>query len=131
MWKERSRQYQLPKAVEPIVDKQIQEWLESGSIVPSKAEAKWNSALMVAFRNKQQLLHQKALTRNETSSTGHKPKSFEPPKPRVCMDLRHINNILDLDSMTKDLPIPRIQEIYEKVKGFKYASTLDLCSANQ
>ena len=47
------------------------------------------------------------------------------------MDLRHINNVLDLYSITKDLPIPRIQEIYEKVKGFKYASTLDLRSAYQ
>ena len=119
------RQYTLPRAVEPLVDKKVQEWYDNGCIDDSTADATWNSSLMVAFRNKPPPA---AAGGPRTQEERVPPR---PAKPRIVLDFRHINAHLLLDSITQELPVPRIQEIYEKIRGFKFATTLDLRAAYQ
>jgi hypothetical protein len=47
------RQYPIPHSLRPVLDKQIKEWLETGTIVKSKVNTSFNSPLLlVPKRNK-------------------------------------------------------------------------------
>ena len=60
----------------------------------------------------------------------------EPPCRRMCIDFRKLNDlqpkVCHADSQTGGnislVPLPKINEIYGRLKGAKYFTTLDLCS---
>ena len=62
-----------------------------------------------------------------------KSQPGEPPKKRLCIDFRKINN-LQQTVITKGkskgclslVPLPKIDEMYAKLKGAKFFSTIDL-----
>ena len=58
-----------------------------------------------------------------------------PPKRRMCVDFRRLNSKLAKVQNTSGgkgcislVPLPKIDELYAKLKGHKYFSTLDLRS---
>ena len=59
----------------------------------------------------------------------------EPPQRRMCVDFRRLNGKLpEVENMTGGkgcislVPLPKIDELYAKLQGYKVFSTLDLCS---
>ena len=59
----------------------------------------------------------------------------EPPQRRMCVDFRRLNGKLpEVENMTGGkgcislVPLPKIDELYAKLQGYKYFSTLDLRS---
>ena len=64
------------------------------------------------------------------------PKKFqlgEPPKRRLCIDFRKINNLQQTvitEGKSKGclslVPLPKIDEMYARLKGAKFFSTIDL-----
>ncbi|KAG1227987.1 hypothetical protein G6F68_007714 [Rhizopus microsporus] len=88
-----------------VAQDQIDEWLENGVIKRAPAKTEWNSALTVVKK-----------TNAKGVITGY----------RVCHDPRHINALLKpIDRM----PLPKISEIFEELKGASVYSTLVLKSA--
>ena len=64
-----------------------------------------------------------------------KSKPGEPPKRRLCVDFRRLNGRLpEVENMTGGkgcislVPLPKIDEIYARLQGYKIFSTLDLRS---
>ena len=64
-----------------------------------------------------------------------KSKPGEPPKRRMCVDFRRLNGRLpEVDNMTGGkgcislVPLPKIDELYARLQGYKIFSTLDLRS---
>ncbi|KAG2191771.1 hypothetical protein INT47_012821 [Mucor saturninus] len=99
------RQYPIPHALRPTLDKQVKEWLETGTIVKSKTNTSFNSPmLLVPKRN----------------------KAGEIVSHRVCLDVRLLNQILP---PTFNYPIPKIQTIFQNLSGKKFFTTLDLSNA--
>ncbi|KAG1168619.1 hypothetical protein G6F70_009027 [Rhizopus microsporus] len=99
------RPYPVALKYHKIVQDQIDEWLENGVIKRAPANTEWNSALTVVKKNNA-----------KGEITGY----------RVCHDPRHINALLkSIDRM----PLPKISEIFEELKGASVYSTLDLKSA--
>jgi hypothetical protein len=41
------RQYPIPHALRPVLDKQIEEWLKTGTIIKSKVNTPFNSPLLL------------------------------------------------------------------------------------
>jgi hypothetical protein len=95
------RQYPIPRALQPAVTDQVKKWLASHRIREATPSTQWNLPLTVAPK--------KDLLGNKTAV-------------RVCVDTRAINAILPDDNY----PIPRISDLFEKLRGFKVASSLDL-----
>lgn len=95
------RQYPIPRALQPAVTDQVMKWLASHRIREAVPSTQWNLPLTVAPK--------KDLLGNKTAV-------------RVCVDTRAINAILPDDNY----PIPRISDLFEKLRGFKVASSLDL-----
>ena len=95
------RQYPIPRALQPAVTDQVMKWLASHRIREATPSTQWNLPLTVAPK--------KDLLGNKTAV-------------RVCVDTRAINAILPDDNY----PIPRISDLFEKLRGFKVASSLDL-----
>ena len=59
----------------------------------------------------------------------------EPPQRRMCVDFRKLNNTQpEVQNMNGGkgcislVPLPKIDELYAKLQGYKIFSTLDLCS---
>ena len=59
----------------------------------------------------------------------------EPPKRRMCVDFRRLNGkLLEVEKMTGGkgcislVPLPKIDELYARLQGYKIFSTLDLRS---
>ena len=64
-----------------------------------------------------------------------KSKPGEPPKRRMCVDFRRLNGRLpEVEKMTGGkgcislVPLPKIDELYARLQGYKIFSTLDLRS---
>ena len=64
-----------------------------------------------------------------------KSQPGEPPKKRLCIDFRKINNLQQTvitEGKSKGclslIPLPKIDEMYAKLKGVKFFSTIDLRS---
>ena len=64
-----------------------------------------------------------------------KSKPGEPPKRRMCVDFRRLNGRLpEVENMTGGkgcislVPLPKIDELYARLQGYKILSTLDLRS---
>ena len=64
-----------------------------------------------------------------------KSQHGEPPKKRLCIDFRKINNLQQAvitEGKSKGclslVPLPKIDEMYAKLKGAKFFSTIDLRS---
>lgn len=100
------RQYSLPKKYVKFVDCTIKEWLASGVISRAPVNCRYNNPLTTAPKKKLD-------------------GTIDPDKRRVCLDPRYINAKLPDDNFT----IPLVADIFEKIKGCKIFSTLDLKSA--
>ena len=94
-------QYPVPQTLEPVVTAKVEDWINSRVIVRAPHNSDWNSPLLVV-RKRDHL-------GNWT-------------KHRVCIDPRAINNLLP-DS---NLAVPRISDLFNKLRGFHIASSLDL-----
>ncbi|EIE87751.1 hypothetical protein RO3G_12462 [Rhizopus delemar RA 99-880] len=99
------RQYPIPHALRPVLDKQIEEWLKTGTIIKSKVNTSFNSPLLLVPK------------RN---------KAGEIINHRVCLDVRLLNNILP---PTFNYPVPLIRDIFDNLSGKKVFSTIDLSNA--
>ena len=95
------RQYPIAQAFHQAVTEQIDKWLRTNRIRKAHSSTQWNLPLTVA--PKKDLLGQKTAV-------------------RVCLDPRAINSILPDDNY----PIPRISDLFDKLRGFILASSLDL-----
>ncbi|EIE79091.1 hypothetical protein RO3G_03796 [Rhizopus delemar RA 99-880] len=99
------RQYPIPHALRPFLDKQIEEWLKTGTIIKSKVNTSFNSPLLLVPK------------RN---------KAGEIVNHRVCLDVRLLNNILP---PTFNYPVPLIRDIFDNLSGKKVFSTIGLSNA--
>ena len=99
------RQYPIPHSLRPVLDKQIKEWLETGTIVKSKVNTSFNSPLLLVPK------------RN---------KAGEIVNHRVCLDVRLLNKILP---PTYNYPVPLVRDIFDNLAGKKVFTTLDLSNA--
>lgn len=99
------RQYPIPHALKPVLDKQIKEWLETGTIVKSKTNTSFNSPLLLVPK------------RNKLGDiVDH----------RVCLDVRLLNQILP---PAFSYPIPKVQTIFNNLSGKKYFTVIDASQA--
>lgn len=94
-------QYSVSHSMRPIVDKQVQQWLDEGIITFSLPGCTWNSALLVVKKHS---------------------ISSETPKYRVCLDPRHINEKLKDDKY----PIPLLRDLLDKAHVASIFSSIDL-----
>ncbi|MEZ0208576.1 MAG: reverse transcriptase domain-containing protein, partial [Candidatus Paceibacterota bacterium] len=99
-------QFEIPVKLQPIIDDQVEKWLALGKIEIASPANRWNSALLIV--PKQDLYGNKS-------------------DWRVCFDARAINSRLKPDTDG----IPRIKELFKRINGFNYSSSLDLVSAYQ
>ena len=99
------RQYPIPFALRPVLDKQVKEWLDTGVIVKSNVNTSFNSPLLLVPK------------RN---------KAGEIVSHRVCLDVRMLNNILP---PTFNYPVPLIRDIFDNLQNKKVFSTIDLSNA--
>ena len=94
-------QYPVAQSRKEILDKQIQDWLETDVITLAKGGSQWNSPLLIVPK---------------------KGKPDEPPKFRICIDPRHLNSKLDDDRY----PLATLRELMDLVAGATVFSSLDL-----
>jgi hypothetical protein len=99
------RQYPIPYALRPVLDKQIKEWLETGTIIRSRVNTSFNSPLLLVPK------------RN---------KDGEIVSHRACLDVRSLNQILP---PTFNFPVPLVKDIFDNLAGKKVFTTLDLSNA--
>ncbi|EIE89635.1 hypothetical protein RO3G_14346 [Rhizopus delemar RA 99-880] len=99
------RQYPIPHALRPVLDKQIKKWLETGTIIKSKINTSFNSPLLLVPK------------RN---------KAGEIVNHRVCLDVRLLNKILP---PSFNYPVPLIRDMFDNLAGKKVFTTLDLSNA--
>ena len=97
-----TKSYRLPYKLEEVVDKQIDEWLKLGIIQESTSN--FRSNLWV-------------VPKPDDRKTGEK-------RWRTCVDFRALN----LKTISEDFPIPKINELLDKVRGSKIFSKFDLSS---
>ncbi len=95
------RPFRIPHAQESIVSEQVKKWLDAGIIVRNTRISPWNSALLVAPKK---------------DSSGN-IKGW-----RVCIDPRHINQLLP----DANYPLPLIREILEDLSDAIIYSKIDL-----
>ena len=98
-------QYPVSKIAEPFVDQQVANWDRDGVTEPAPSgmdKGGWNSPLYPAFK--------------------HLPDGTKSPEPRVCADLRGINEV----SEDFDHRVPDILALFLMLQGFLFASALDL-----
>jgi hypothetical protein len=129
------RQYSIPQALMERGDEQIEDWVKQGFVESAPATSDFNTPLMCA-RTKKVVRQLKAKRKKPAKGTlfpfdpGGRHGDFHEDKQeklRWCMDFRLTNMELEDDDTTGD--IPKICDIFERLKGFKYATTLDLKSA--
>ena len=94
-------QYLVADALKPVISEQVESWSTLGVIVPASPDTPWNSPLLAAKK--------KDLYGRWT-------------KHRVCIDPRAINALLPDNS----LAVPRINELFDQLRGARYFSALDL-----
>ncbi|SAL97783.1 hypothetical protein [Absidia glauca] len=99
-------QYKIADTLKPKVAETVQKWLDQGIItpLPSTVDNRWNSPLTLAPK--------KDGAGNYTDK-------------RPCLDPRHINKYLKEDQF----PLPKIEEIFFKLKDAVVYTTLDLTNA--
>ncbi|SAL94725.1 hypothetical protein, partial, partial [Absidia glauca] len=99
-------QYNIADTLKPKVDETVKKWLDQGIItrVPSNVDNRWNSPLTLAPK---------------------KDSSGKYTDKRPCLDPRHINRYLKEDQF----PLPKISEIFVKLKDAVVYTTLDLTNA--
>ena len=107
-----SRPYTLPLKHYEWVQREI-EYLEQAGVI-TKSMSKWASPIVIVLKK---------------SAPG------EPPKRRLCVDFRKVNELQQeviTAGKTKGQisihPLPKIDEMYAKLKGAKVFSTIDLRS---
>ena len=99
------RQYPIPHALRSVLDRQIDEWLTTGTVIKSKVNTSFNSPLLLVPK------------RN---------KAGEIVNHRVCLDVRLLNKLLP---PSFNYPVPIIREIFDNLAGKKVFSTIDLSNA--
>lgn len=99
------RQYPIPHALRPVLDKQIDEWLKTGTIVKSKVNTSFNHALLLVPK---------------------RDKLGAIVSHRVVVDLRGLNNLLP---PAFNFPVPLVREIFDNLAHKKVFTTLDLSNA--
>lgn len=99
------RQYPVPHMLREVLEKQILDWLRTGTIIKSNVNTSFNSPLLLVPK------------RN---------KAGEIVSHRVCLDVRLLNNILP---PTFNYPIPLVGDIFANLSGKKVFSTIDLSNA--
>ncbi|SAM00567.1 hypothetical protein [Absidia glauca] len=99
-------QYKIADTLKPKVADTVRKWLEQKIItpLPSTVDNKWNSPLTLAPK--------------KDSAGNYTDK-------RPCLDPRHINKYLKEDQF----PLPKIEEIFFKLKDAVVYTTLDLTNA--
>ena len=102
------RQYPLPYHARPEIEKQLQEWLDTGVVVECEPSAKHNTPLL-------------AIPKRDANN------NFT--KHRIVMDLRRCNLNIDEQNI-QDFAVPNIKDIFDEVtaKG-KVFTKLDLKNA--
>jgi transposase InsO family protein len=103
------RQFQTPLLATEAMVKQVEEWLERGFLEAADPRSDFNSPLIAV--SKKDL---------EGKRTGW----------RICMDLRHINQLLVHEGFSNGR-VPRIEELLARTRGFTHASCLDMSGAYQ
>jgi hypothetical protein len=98
------RQYPIAHSLRPVLDKQIEEWLQAGTIKKCPVNTSFNSPLLLVPK------------KNGLGQT---------VDYRVCMDVRGLNKLLP----DVNFPVPLVREIFEELGGKKVFTTLDLRSA--
>jgi hypothetical protein len=98
------QQYPIPFAVHSVVDRQIDSWRDDCIICPAPPDAPDNVPLLAA--RKKDIYGQ---------WTDH----------RICLDFRGLNKLIPDDK----LALPRISELFSRLKGFRIATALDLESS--
>ena len=93
-------QYPIAHALCPVVDLQVEKWLNNGIICPATQGTCWNSSLIIIKK----LLPDGAI------------------KHRVCIDPRHLNKKM----LDDKFPIPRLRELLDKAANAQIFSALDL-----
>ena len=95
------KQYPIPRNMLPILETEIQSWIDKRQVIPSPPNTAWNSPLLVVPK---------------------KDPSGNIKGWRPCIDPRAINKMLSDDNH----PLALKKDIFNSLPGFKIASTLDL-----
>lgn len=98
------RQYNIPDTLKAHVTKQVDDWLQSGTIKEAPCNVSYNNPLTIVTK---------------------KDKDGNKTKYRVCIDPRLLNNILTDDKF----PIPLIKDIFKELKDNEYYTKIDLKDA--
>ena len=106
-------QYPWPRAADTTVRETLAKWLATNVVepVPDGVVSNWNSALL---------------------AVGKKDHNGLKTDWRICMDTRHLNETMTPESTANDhasARMPHLHEIFRRMAGFKYASTIDLTNA--
>ena len=94
-------QYRVSDYMTTYIDTQIASWTATGVICPAPPDSPWNSPLLGAQ---------------------DRAAKLKGKDPRVCIDPRKLNELLPSDPR----PIPNVQAVHERLKGFKYITEIDL-----
>ena len=97
-------QYRLSEFMSKFVDKQIAKWDINGVITDAPADSPWNFPLLAALSRTAKL---------------------QGKDPRICIDPRLLNLLLPDDPR----PIPTVDRIHARLRGFTYISEIDLTKA--
>jgi transposase InsO family protein len=101
------RQYRMADAAVEPTNKQVLLWSASGYIEPGDPRSEWNSALVAVSKK---------------NSAGVRTAW------RICEDFRRINSALT-DRGFDNNRMPLLSDVLARVRGFTYASSLDLSAA--
>ena len=102
----KQRPYRLAPAEDRIVESQVDKWLQAGIVQPSCSP--WASPVVLAKK--------KPLDPSDPN---------EPPKFRLCVDFRKLNEVTKSDSF----PLPMVQDAIDTLGNACYFSIIDLRSA--
>ena len=94
-------QYRISDFMSRFIDTQIDKWDNSSVTVPAPADSPWNSPIIGAL------------------DRAAKRKGKD---PRVCIDPRHINNLLSDDPR----PLPNVGSVHRTLAGFTHITEIDL-----
>lgn len=105
------RQFSLPLKAEIPAREQIKKWTAQHCFEPAdpSASADYNTPLL---------------------AIGKKDRDGLKTAWRICMDLRHINQLIS-QTPVSNARVPRVEELLQKASGFTHATCLDLTSAYQ
>jgi len=97
-------QYPLPEAYRDAVNKQIQVWLDEGVIERSASHTRFNHPLLVVKKK---------------DANGN----YDMSKPRVVLDVRKLNSILEVDDKQQ---LPLISTIHQNIGTKMIHTCLDI-----